>query len=129
MPWRRGPVSAKIFLLADYYSNAAITAAPNKAERTAPAPCRIVAIEARAEGAGVGAGSSTIDINKNGTTIFTTQANRPTIATASTGELTILSPDGETSLNAGDRISIDVDAIPATTGHTRVSVSVWAELA
>jgi hypothetical protein len=126
MPWRRGPLTKPIKLL-DYYSNGVVTATTNKAEGVAPAPCRIVAIEARAETAGATSGNTILDINKNGTTIFTTQANRPTILFSATGEFTILSPDGDTFLNAGDRIGLDVDAISAT-AHARVSVSIWGEL-
>lgn len=48
-----------------------------------------------------------IDINKNGSTLYTTQANRPTIPIASTTN-TVSLPDVVT-INAGDRITLDID--------------------
>ena len=54
--------------------------------------------------------STTFDINKAGTTMFTT---KPTIATtATTG--TIFTADNGTSLAINDRVSVDLDAIQTT---------------
>jgi len=58
-------------------------------------------------------GASVIfDVNKNGTTIFTTQANRPTVAasafTASTTGMSV------TTLTTSDYITVDVDQIGTT---------------
>lgn len=50
-----------------------------------------------------------IDVNKNGTTVFTTQGNRPTIAAAGNASTTTL-PD-VTAVAAGDRITFDIDAV------------------
>ncbi len=47
------------------------------------------------------------DLNKNGTTMYTTQANRPTIAVSGT-YVTASLPD-VTTWAAGDRLSIEVD--------------------
>jgi hypothetical protein len=61
-------------------------------------------------------GSTIVDLNKNGTTMFTTQANRPTITAASgnnqasSGTL----PD-VTSVAAGDVLSMDIDQIEGGT--------------
>lgn len=52
------------------------------------------------------------DINKNGTTIFSTQANRPTIAIDSFYDFT--STPNITSLEEGDYLSIDVDQVGST---------------
>lgn len=52
-----------------------------------------------------------VDINKNGTTIFTTQANRPTIL-ASTSSDTSSVPD-VTTFVAGDYLTVDIDQIGA----------------
>ena len=57
-----------------------------------------------------GSGSLVVDLNKNGTTMYTTQANRPTIA-ASSGDNIVLQatmPD-ITAVAAGDYLTIDVD--------------------
>lgn len=50
-----------------------------------------------------------IDVNKNGTTIFTTQSNRPTITSGSNEDASAI-PD-VTSIAAGDVLEIDVDQI------------------
>lgn len=53
-----------------------------------------------------------VDINKNGTTIFTTQANRPTIAAS--GFLGSTTAPAVTTFAAGDYITIDVDQVGST---------------
>ena len=50
-----------------------------------------------------------IDINKNGTTLYTTQANRPTIATG-TSAVTATLPD-VVALSANDILSVDIDQV------------------
>jgi hypothetical protein len=50
-----------------------------------------------------------IDVNLNGTTIFTTQANRPTI-TASSNSSPLATPD-ITAVSAGDYLTIDIDQV------------------
>jgi len=52
------------------------------------------------------------DVNKNGTTIFTTQGNRPTITTSTFTDLSSV-PD-TTSFTSGDYITVDVDQIGST---------------
>ena len=49
------------------------------------------------------------DVNKNGTTIFSTQGNRPTIAASAFTDLAS-TPD-VTSLASGDYLTVDVDQI------------------
>ena len=54
--------------------------------------------------------NTTFDVNKNGTTMFTT---KPTVATtALTG--TLFTADNGTSLAINDRVSIDIDAVQTT---------------
>lgn len=54
-------------------------------------------------------GSSVIfDVHKNGTTIFTTQANRPTVATSSNTDTAV--PD-VTAVADGDYVTVDIDQI------------------
>lgn len=70
------------------------------------------------------AGSSIIcDVNKNGTTIFTTQANRPTLAAAAvtTGKLTNMDV---TTLADGDYLTVDIDQIGSTTAGSDLVVQV-----
>lgn len=54
-----------------------------------------------------------LDVHKNGTTIFTTQANRPTIAISAddSGEVTNMDV---TTLAKGDSLTLDIDQIGST---------------
>ena len=63
-----------------------------------------------------------VDVNKNGTTIFTTQSNRPTIA-VSTNEDESGAPD-VTSLAAGDYLTVDIDQIGSTVAGSNLVVTV-----
>ncbi len=64
-----------------------------------------------------------IDINKNGNTIFTTQANRPTIAdsTNTSGNVTAIDIN---TVAPGEYLTIDVDQIGATTAGTDLTIQV-----
>jgi len=63
-----------------------------------------------------------VDVNKNGTTIFTTQGNRPTI-TASSFLDSSSTPD-VTSATAGDYFTIDVDQIGSTVAGSNLVVRI-----
>lgn len=56
------------------------------------------------------AGSTIVDINKNGTTIFTTQANRPTLAFDDANGWAVAIPDVLVCV-AGDVFALDIDQI------------------
>jgi hypothetical protein len=61
----------------------------------------------------VTSGTYTYDVNKNGTTIYTTQANRPTrVSGDGLGSKTHTMPD-VTSVAAGDVFDVDVDGVGA----------------
>jgi hypothetical protein len=66
-------------------------------------------------------GAIIIDVNLNGTTIFTTQANRPSIPSSGfySGLVTNMNV---TAVTAGSYISIDVDQIGATVAGSNLSV-------
>lgn len=67
------------------------------------------------------AGASIIlDINKNGTTMYTTQGNRPTIAAAGT-YVTATNPD-VTTWAAGDRLELEVDQKGSGTAGSDLTV-------
>lgn len=55
--------------------------------------------------------STTVDINKNGTTMF---ATKPTLATTVAASPTPFTADNGTSLSLNDKVTIDVDAIQTT---------------
>lgn len=63
-----------------------------------------------------------VDVNKNGTTLFTTAANMPTIAASANASSTTL-PD-ITAVAAGDRLTIDVDQIGSTVAGSGLYVTV-----
>lgn len=66
-----------------------------------------------------------IDVNKNGTTIFTTQGNRPQIA-VSTNTDTSNVPD-VTAFAAGDYLTVDVDQIGSTIAGADLTVQIEYE--
>lgn len=53
-----------------------------------------------------------VDVNKNGTTLFTTQGNRPTVAAAA--NIASTTAPNVTTFVDGDYISVDVDQIGST---------------
>ncbi len=57
-------------------------------------------------------GSTTVDVNKNGTTLYTTQGNRPTVTQAAGNNAIDATTDMDvTSLAQNDRIEVDIDAV------------------
>lgn len=64
----------------------------------------------------------TIDIHKNGTTIFTTQSNRPTVA-ANTKTVLSAIPDVTTLAN-GDYLSLNVDQVGSVVAGATMNVTV-----
>lgn len=63
------------------------------------------------------------DVNKNGTTVFTTQGNRPSIAISAFKVAANASPD-VTSLAVGDLLSVDIDQVGATIAGSDLTVIV-----
>lgn len=89
-------------------------------------PLTITAVRIRVLGGVATGGSSTIvDVNVADVTIFTNQANRPTLTVGATTVLatTIDAP----TLNPGQTISIDVDQISTWPASTELAVFVIAE--
>lgn len=64
-------------------------------------------------------GTTIVDIHKNGTTIFTTQSNRPSLAYNDTDGVTSGTPD-VTVVKAGDVLRLDIDS--AAAGAARMAV-------
>ena len=78
----------------------------------APFACTILSARV-ANGAGVVTGDLIVDVNKNGTTIFTTQANRPKVTSGNANGVGASATPDVTSLVAGDRLTVDLDAVNA----------------
>lgn len=64
-----------------------------------------------------------VDVNLNGTTIFTTQANRPTVPAASNGGAISATPN-VTALAPGDVLTVDIDQIGSTIAGGNISVGI-----
>lgn len=66
-------------------------------------------------------GTVVVDVNKNGTTVFTDQSRRPSIGD---GEFTDTAVPDITSLNIGDYLTVDIDAVGTNYPGTDLTVSV-----
>lgn len=87
------------------------------------APCALTITEVRlkVKTAPVGA-AIIVDVNKNGTTIFTTQSNRPQIADGQTeGNTTTIEVN---SLVKGDDLTFDIDQVGSSTAGSMLMVEV-----
>lgn len=96
------------------------TVAAKKVSFLIPFAAQIADIRAYLDTAPTGA-AFVLDVNINGTTVFTTQANRPTIAISGNASTTTL-PD-VVAVAAGDRITVDVDVIGSGTAGSDLSVA------
>lgn len=99
-----------------------LSAAAGKARWIAPCDGTITAVKACSISAPAGS-AIILDVNKGGTTIFTTQANRPTIAAAATTATTAGEPE-VTDFSAGDVFTVDVDQVGSGTAGTGFTVSI-----
>jgi hypothetical protein len=77
--------------------------------------------------AGTGGANTVVDVLVNGTSIWATAGNKPTLLATSTGEFANAVGDpNKTGVRPGDRISIQVASI-SSTGHARLSATVALE--
>jgi hypothetical protein len=83
----------------------------------------IVAVKGYLDTPATGATTFKVDVNKNGTTIYGTQGNRPTW-TASANAATVLS-HSVTTFADGDRLSCDIDAIGSTVAGSDLTMTVY----
>jgi hypothetical protein len=75
-----------------------------------PRNCSISCVFVAANNKGT-ASSTIVDVNKNGTTIFTTQANRPTVIYSDADGIVKSAAPDVTSLVEGDYLTVDIDQI------------------
>lgn len=87
----------------------------------APWDCTVANVTATVGTAPAGA-DLIVDVNKNGTTIFTTQANRPTIAAGTQDDLSS-TPD-VVSIAEGNVLTIDIDQVGSSTAGADLIVQV-----
>jgi hypothetical protein len=127
MPGTRAQ-SKNVVDVAQGYSNAAVIAAQILSEYVSVVFGRLTGIKFVAVTAGSGAGNTVGDVLVNGTSIWATAGNKPTLAAASTGEFAnTLGDPGKTAVRPGDRITLQINSIPATTGHARVMATAAIE--
>lgn len=103
----------------------ALTVAPGVRRFRFPLKATILGVQAAVNTAPAGA-AVVVDVNINGTTAYTTQTNRPTIAAGAfdSGAQTV--PD-VTAIAAGQYLTVDVDQIGSTTAGSDLTVVVrWA---
>jgi hypothetical protein len=106
------------------YSSAAVTAAQVLSEYVSVVFGRISGIKFYAVTAGGGACVG--DVLVNGTSVWASAGNKPTLASG-TGEFTNSVPDpGSRGIRPGDRITVQINTV-TTTGPARVSASVAIE--
>lgn len=84
----------------------------------------LVSIRASVGTAPVGS-SIIVDVKKNGTTIFTTQANRPTIPAGANTSGLVTNMD-VTAVAAGDYLTVDVAQVGSTTAGADLTVQIRA---
>ena len=110
-----GAVDGKIedsFQWAFYIPGTLATGTDQAAYWQVPAKCRIDEVRCHIVTQPTGA-SVIVDVNATGTTVFTTQANRPTIA-VSTSDATSGAADGGTAIAKNSVLTIDIDQIGST---------------
>lgn len=105
-----------------HYSNGAITAGTNKQEWIMGFHGRIVDVICDSGAAGSGSDGDVIDVNINGTTIYTTQGNRPTLDSGDTGMFAEAGEPEVTTFVPGDVLSYDVDAVASGGGSSRFKI-------
>ena len=109
------------------YSNAAVTASQFLNEYIVVFFGRITGIKVYATTAGTGGGNTVVDVLVNGTSIWATAGNKPTLLATSTGEFANAVGDaGRVGVRPGDRIALQVASI-SSTGHARLSASAAIE--
>ena len=113
-----GKVPVSTFVLS---RDAANSAANDKLRFRVPFACTIRAMTVATDVAPTGA-SLIFDVNKNGTTLFTTQANRPTIV-ASGVSASVALPN-VTTLALGDVITVDCDQVGSSVASTGFTIAI-----
>ena len=115
----------------------AVAVATGVATFALPFPAELVGVSLAAGTGPVGA-DLIIDVNKNGTTIFTDQATRPKIAAGQTASVVKNKPALAAGTNyiytpypsakslgvfaEGDKITVDVDAVGSTTAGSNLGI-------
>lgn len=120
--WNELSRSSSVITMAQTFSYDGIQYARTGALRwMPPANCTIVSCTASLNTAPTGA-NFVVDVNKNGTTIYTTQGNRPTIT--ATEFVSLAKVPDVTALTISDYLQCDVDVIGSTIPGSDLTVRV-----
>lgn len=116
-------INGKLQIVAPFYQGGVLAVAAGKARFIVPpGNWTISSITGIIVTANTGA-SVLVDVNKNGTTVFTTQSNRLTVP-ASTTTIQTSGTIQVTSVTGGDVISMDIDQIGSTIPGADLSVQI-----
>lgn len=100
----------------------AVTAATNKACAIIPFPAKISNVYATCSSGGSGSTNSIVDVNLNGTTIFSAATKITFAATTGVATYSALS-NNPTNVTAGSIISLDTDAVSTSLSNVNVVVT------
>lgn len=107
-----------------YVDGTLATGTGKSAKINVPFTGRITKVVANVDTAPTGA-DIIVDIHKNGTTIFTTQSNRPTIASSATsGNTTTIEVS---SVAIDDVLTLDIDQVGSTVAGADLSVTIYVD--
>lgn len=109
-------------VVASFFQTGTLTVKTGAGRWYIAANATILSVQASVGTAPTGA-AVIVDINKNGTTIFTTQTNRPTIA-VSTNTSGLVSNMSVTALAANDYLTVDIDQIGSTVAGADLTVQI-----
>lgn len=114
-----GPTNVASFMPLVFTYPGAISVSTGTVRFTAPIAMTVIGVSASV-GTAPTAASIIIDVKKNGTTIYTTSGNRPTI-TAASNTASETTPD-ITSVSTGDYLTVDIVQIGSSTPGSDLSV-------
>jgi len=123
--WSTDSISVKTTL--SFAVTGTLTTGTDKAP-TIVAPCALTITKVKVVVKTAPTGAALIvDVNKNGTTIFTTQGGRPSIAIGATTDDSD-TPD-VTNLAESDKLTVDIDQVGSTIAGADLTVEVVANQA
>lgn len=115
------PTKADLKQVASFNVSGTLTVGTGVARFYLPFACTILNVIVSVGTAPTGA-AVIVDVNKNGITIFTTQANRPTIAVSTNADTSSV-PD-VTAMAVNDYFTVDIDQIGSTVAGANLVVQI-----
>jgi hypothetical protein len=123
MAWKKVVLEADVWTTLVFTKLGSLSAGTN-VTLVLLSPCNLTVDHVRCYAKTAPTGTAIIvDINKEGTTIFTTQANRPSIPAGQNKGAKSAAPD-VTALAEGDTITLDIDQVGSTTPGADLTVEV-----